>query len=136
MIQEIIITSGGNKKVDAQAGEFIVKTDQGAPSGDGTAPEPFSLFLSSIGTCAGIYVFSFCQKRGISTDGVKIVQKMEKKPKEEGYGVAKITLDICLPADFPEKYRAALIKSANLCAVKKHLENPPVIDVVTSKSEG
>jgi len=135
MIREMTITSGGNKKVNAQAGEFVIKTDQGPPSGDGTAPEPFSLFLSSIGTCAGIYVFSFCQKRGISTDGVKIVQTMEPKPKEEGYGVGKITLDICLPADFPDKYRSALIKSAGLCAVKKHLENPPVIDILTTKSE-
>jgi ribosomal protein S12 methylthiotransferase accessory factor len=134
MIQEIIITSGGNKKVNAQVGDFVVPTDQPAPSGDGTAPEPFSLFLSSIGTCAGIFVFSFCQKRGLSTDGIKIVEKIEARPEEEGYGAAKITLEICLPDDFPDKYRSALIKSANLCAVKRQFENPPVFDVLTSKS--
>jgi putative redox protein len=46
--------------------------------------------------------------------------------------VEKINLDIQVPPEFPEKYKAALIRSASQCAVKKHLENPPVIEVHTS----
>ncbi|MCX6032654.1 MAG: hypothetical protein NT169_25635 [Chloroflexi bacterium] len=46
--------------------------------------------------------------------------------------VAKIALEIQVPASFPEKYRDALIRSAEQCAVKKHLENPPKFAVTTS----
>ncbi len=49
--------------------------------------------------------------------------------------VAKISLDIQLPPDFPEKYKDALINAANLCAVKKHLLNPPEIEVISSISQ-
>jgi ribosomal protein S12 methylthiotransferase accessory factor len=42
-------------------------------------------------------------------------------------------LDIQLPADFPEKYRAAVINAAELCLVKKTINNPPKFEVVSSK---
>ncbi len=50
----------GNKKVNALIDGFTVFTDQPAQSGgDNSAPTPFSLFLASLGTCAGIYVKGF-----------------------------------------------------------------------------
>jgi ribosomal protein S12 methylthiotransferase accessory factor len=45
--------------------------------------------------------------------------------------VDKIDLEIQVPSGFPEKYRDSLIRSAELCAVKKHLENPPAFDITT-----
>jgi putative redox protein len=81
------------------------------------------LFLASIGTCAGIYVSSFCQSRGISTEGIRLVQSHTMK--ESGHGVGKIELAIELPSTFPEKYRDAVVSVANLCAVKKHIMDPP-----------
>jgi len=45
--------------------------------------------------------------------------------------INKIDLEIQVPADFPQKYHESLIRSAELCAVKKHLENPPQFDVFT-----
>lgn len=130
MSNTMIITSGGGKKVNAEYRGFTIETDQSERNGgEGSAPEPFSLFLASIGTCAGIYVFSFCQQRGIPTEGVRIVQNHHRK--EEGAGIGKISIDIEVPEDFPEKYRDALVKAANLCAVKKHIQDPPVFEVVT-----
>jgi ribosomal protein S12 methylthiotransferase accessory factor len=46
--------------------------------------------------------------------------------------VGRIALEIQLPPGFPEKYREAVIQAAQLCAVKKHIERPPVFDIVTS----
>ena len=46
--------------------------------------------------------------------------------------IGKISLDIQLPPDFPEKYKEAVIRSAEQCAVKKHMENPPTFAVTTS----
>ena len=87
------------------------------------------LFLASMGTCAGIYVLSFCQQRGLPTEDIRIRQSMEMDPAT--HMVSQVNLDIDLPAGFPEKYKAALIKSAQLCAVKRHLENPPHFKIET-----
>jgi ribosomal protein S12 methylthiotransferase accessory factor len=87
------------------------------------------LFLASIGTCAGIYVLGFCQQRGIPTDGIRIRQSVEFNSSTRF--VERINLDIDLPADFPAQYSKALVRSAELCAVKKHLENPPKFNIQT-----
>jgi ribosomal protein S12 methylthiotransferase accessory factor len=122
---EMEIVFPGGQQVDALTNGLVIETNQ-----DGSAPAPFSLFLASIGTCAGIYVLGFCQQRGLPTDGLKIVQRMSRNP--ISHMVEHIELDIQLPPNFPEKYKDAVIRSAELCAVKKHLENPPVFDVHTS----
>jgi ribosomal protein S12 methylthiotransferase accessory factor len=49
--------------------------------------------------------------------------------------VEKIDLEIQIPSGFPEKYRDSLIRSAELCAVKKHLENPPKFDITTKLAD-
>jgi putative redox protein len=127
---DMIVTFPGGARVDAQFGPHTIKTDQPARSGgDDSAPSPFQLFLASIGTCAGIYVLGFCKQRDLPTDGIRIVQRLGIDP---GTGlVAKIEIDIEVPAGFPEKYHEALIRAASQCAVKKHLEHPPVFDVRT-----
>ncbi|MFH1853175.1 MAG: OsmC family protein [Candidatus Neomarinimicrobiota bacterium] len=121
---DMTITFPGGKKVDADYNGFRIATDQSVRGGgDGSAPEPFSLFLASIGTCAGIYVLGFCQQRGIDTTGLTIIQSMNFNPTTRL--IDQINLDIKLPESFPEKYKSAVINSAKLCAVKRHLENPP-----------
>ena len=131
---ELTIDFPGGKRVDAHFGPYSVQTDQPPMGGgEGSAPTPFAVFLSSIGTCAGIYVLGFCQQRGIPTDGIRIVQRVHSNPMSGMVG--KIDLEIQVPADFPEKYRPSLIKSAQLCAVKKHLENPPEFEITTKAIE-
>lgn len=127
MDMEIVFPGG--LRVDAVAGDTVISTNQ-----DGSAPAPFGLFLASIGTCAGVYVLSFCQQRGLPTDNLRIIQRMHTSPLT--HMIEKIELDIQLPPDFPAQYRDAVIRSAQLCAVKKHLEHPPVFDVYTSVAEG
>ncbi|PWH11741.1 MAG: osmotically inducible protein OsmC [Anaerolineae bacterium] len=121
---EMLIDFPGGARVDAHFGPFTVKTDQPPAA---TAPTPFATFLASIGTCAGIYVLGFCQQRGLPTEGIRIIQRMHSNP-FTGM-VEKIDLEIQVPPTFPEKYRPSLIRSAELCAVKKHFENPPAIQV-------
>jgi putative redox protein len=130
MKSEMIITFAGGKKVNAEYGDFTIQTDQSPyAGGEGSAPEPFTLFLASIGTCAGIFVLSFCQSRGIPTDGIRLVQSHFVR--ESGRGIGKIEIAIELPSDFPEKYKDAVISAANLCAVKKHIQDPPEFVVKT-----
>ncbi|MDZ7725526.1 MAG: OsmC family protein [candidate division KSB1 bacterium] len=115
----------GGLKVDADYGPFTIETDQ-----KGSAPPPFALFLASIGTCAGIYVLNFCKSRKLSIEGLEIDQSMQTDPVTRL--IKTVTLDIKLPKEFPEKYKSAIIRSAEQCAVKKHLVTPPQFNIVTS----
>lgn len=127
---EMEITFPGGKRVDAQFGNFRVETDQPIQAGgEGSAPSPFATFLASIGTCAGIYVLGFLRQRGISSEGIRLIQKIHSNP-YSGM-VEEIDLDIVVPLDFPQKYTGALVRAAELCAVKKHFEQPPNFRVAT-----
>jgi putative redox protein len=125
-----IIFEGG-KVVTALYNGHTIKTDQPLDNGGGdTAPAPFELFMASIGTCAGIYVKSFCDRRNIPTDNIRIFQDVVYN--NETHLPVNVTIDIKLPADFPEKYKAAVISSAELCAVKRSIFNPPAFRIITS----
>ena len=121
---EMTIEFPGGDRVDARYDGLTVTTNQ-----DGSAPAPFELFLASIGTCAGFYVSRFCRQRGVSIDGLKVRQRAAANPATKL--IDRIEIDIELPPGFPEQYRDAAVRSAQLCAVKKHLENPPRIEVRT-----
>ena len=123
---EMLIDFPGGARVDAHFGGFTVATDQPPAS---SAPSPFELFLASIGTCAGIYVLGFCKQRGLPTAGIRIVERVNHS--HVTGMVDKIELEIQVPPSFPEKYRDSLVRSADLCAVKKHLEKPPQFDIRT-----
>ncbi len=128
---EMIIDFPGGSRVDAHFEDFTIPTDQPPAA---SAPMPFELFLASIGTCAGIYVLGFCKQRSLPTEGIRIVQNSHANP-ATGM-VEQIDIEIQIPPTFPEKYRESLIRSAELCKVKKHLEQPPKFNVTTQVTEG
>jgi ribosomal protein S12 methylthiotransferase accessory factor len=125
---EMVIDFPGGARVDAHFGPFTVPTDQ-PPSGGGAsaAPTPFLTFLSTIGTCAGIYVLGFCRQRGIPTEGIRLVQRIGANPATGMVDDVQVTIE--LPDGFPAKYADAVVRAADQCAVKKHFEHPPVITV-------
>lgn len=127
---EMFIDFPGGSRVDAHFRNFVVPTDQPPQP---SAPTPFDVFLSSIGTCAGIYILGFCRQRGLSTEGIQIVQRIHSNP-ATGM-VDQIDLEIQIPPTFPEKYRDSLIRSAELCKVKKHMEQPPKFHITTQVAE-
>ena len=130
---EIQVDFPGGVRVAAHFGNFTVNTDQPVKSGgEGSAPSPFEIFLASLATCAGYYVLGFCKARGISTEGIKLVQTSEADPTTKM--ISKIAIDIQLPAGFPQEYTSAVIRAAQSCTVKKHLEHPPAFEVRASIS--
>ena len=125
------VTFDGGKVITAHLNGHVIRTDQSIKGGgQNSAPAPYDLFLASIGTCAGIYVKSFCDQREIPAENIKIIQTIEFDSQTRL--LANIKLDIQLPPDFPEKYKSAVINAAELCAVKKTINNPPIFEVVTS----
>ena len=126
------ITFEGGKVVTAFTHGHSIRTDQPLDNGGGnTSPSPFDLYLASIGTCTGVYVKSYCDKRNIPTDDIKIIQKTEF---DNGSGLpSNITIDIKLPPGFPEKHKEAVVCVAELCKVKKSIIKPPAFKIITSQ---
>ncbi len=123
----------GGVKVNAKLDGFDVATDQPVKTGgEGSAPAPFGLFLASLATCAGYYVKAFCDSRQIPSDGISLTMDTEYNPAEKMIG--KIIIRIHVPAGFPEKYDAAVINAAAICAVKRHLSEKIINEIVVVRS--
>ena len=129
MASSMEMTFPGGVAVEAHFEGTTIRTDQPVrDGGGGTAPAPFELFLASIGTCAGLYALRFCQERRIPTDGMAVSMAWERNPATKL--ISDMKIQISLPPGFPEKYRTAVVRAADQCAVKKHLVEAPAIEVV------
>jgi putative redox protein len=125
---EIYVDFPGGYRVDAQFGSFTVTTDQPKEDGgDDTAPAPFEYFMASLATCAGYYVLEFCKARDIDTKGLRLKQWIERN--ETTKTIEKISIEIELPEEFPQKYTTAVLRAADKCTVKKYMEHPPAFDI-------
>jgi len=118
------ITFPGGLVIEARHESFIIRTDQTKEAGGtGSAPSPFTLFLASLGTCAGFYALSFCQERNIAVDGMKLAMDWDRNAAT--HRLDRVRLKLTLPDGFPEKYRKAIVKAMDQCTVKKTLFDPP-----------
>lgn len=114
------ISFPGNKKVDVAFKGFEIKTDQTVKNGgEESAPEPFALFLASLGSCAGIFAKSFCDTRKIAASKMHLT--LEAFFKKGQKHMEQIDIKLYVSQDFPEKYIKPVIKAMNGCAVKNQL---------------
>lgn len=128
---EMRISFPGGVAVDAEVGGHRIRTDQPLRAGGrDSAPAPFDLFLASIGTCAGFYALRFCQERRI--DARELGVRLETRPDASGKRVGAIEITVELPAAFPEKYRSAIIRAIDQCAVKRNILEPPEFVIATA----
>jgi len=128
---EMIIDFPGGARVDAYFGTFTVATDQPPLA---SAPSPLEVFLSSIGTCAGIYVLGFansvaCLRKASASSSGSITTPSPTWSRRSAWKSR-------FRWHSPKKYRDSLIRSAELCAVKKHIEKPPRFDITTKVVAG
>jgi ribosomal protein S12 methylthiotransferase accessory factor len=126
----------GGKKVESLIGGHRVVTDQPvSQGGEDAGPSPFDLFLASLAACSGYYALEFCRARGLSPGEMTLDLTAHFNPEEKR--IDKIEMTLKPPSGFPEKFHAAISRAVDLCAVKKHLLNPPGIEVkVFSPKEG
>jgi ribosomal protein S12 methylthiotransferase accessory factor len=131
---EIKIVFADGLKVNAEYKGFLVQTDQPVhQGGGGTAPSPFDYFLVSLATCAGFYALEFCQARKIPTDRLAVTMSTERGPVSKM--IERVTIHVDLPPGFPPKYRDAIVKAIDHCAVKAHILKPPQFEIVTRLQE-
>lgn len=128
-MKSITVTFPGGKRVDAHYDGRTVRTDQSVKNGgEGSAPEPFDLFFVSMATCVGIYALEFCNARKLNTEGLGVRLQAQRDPEKKLF--TPIRIEVTCPKDFPEELKGAVLKTVNLCTVKKHIVTPPEFEVV------
>ena len=129
--KKIEVSFPGGMKVNADVEGIIVKTDQAVKNGgEGSAAEPYQMFLVSIATCAGVYALDFCNAREIPVQDMTLTMQCEFDPVAVRCG--KMRLDLKLPQGFPQKYKKAIIRVMDLCSVKKNILDPPVFEITAN----
>jgi ribosomal protein S12 methylthiotransferase accessory factor len=124
MTRSIPVSFPGGVRVEAQLGAHTVVTDQLPVHGGGDAgPSPYDLFLASIATCAGFYAAAFCASRKLSTEGLGVALEIEED--DATHLPTQLTVLLTLPKDFPESYRAAILRAVENCKVKKSIAANP-----------
>jgi ribosomal protein S12 methylthiotransferase accessory factor len=124
------VTFPGGVAVDATAHGHTFHTDQPARAGGGdSGPAPFDLFLGSIATCAGFYALRFCLERALPTDGLALTLTPER---DETGRLSAVRLELKTPRAFPDKYRDAIVRAVDHCAVKRAIVDPPRFEVYLS----
>lgn len=128
MAEEMVVTFPGNLKVHANINDMTIETDQPEKAGgDNSAPSPFTLFTASLATCAGYFALKFCRSRKLETEGMELKMKYGWDSEQKRFPVMELELQ--LPKGFPEKYKDAIVRSMDQCVVKKHIMDPPDIQV-------
>ena len=122
----VVATRALSDAATAMVDGRLIRTDQPVSrGGEGEAPDPYSLFLASLATCAGYYVLAFCRARSLSTEGLRITQTSDT----EANGSLRVVLTIELPSSFPAQYVEAVRLAAASCKVKKALALVPSITI-------
>jgi ribosomal protein S12 methylthiotransferase accessory factor len=124
----------GGKRVDALYKGFTIRTDQPENvGGENSAPSPFDLFLASLGTCAGYYVLTFCQRKSLPTDEITLTLNAVRD--EAAHGITRVEIHIALPGDFPMDYVDACARAAEQCAVKNYLQDTLRVDISARRGQ-
>ena len=129
MSTTMTVSFPGGVAVEAAYRGHTILTDQPlADGGADAAMSPFDLFFASIATCMGFYALRFCQQRDLPTEGLSLTLDRVRDPETKRVGLVRV--DLRLPEGFPDKYREAIQRAVDQCAVKKHVLNPPQFDLV------
>jgi putative redox protein len=133
MAETLQVLFPGGKRVDVEVGGFRIETDQSEKrGGEGSAPEPFTLFLASLASCAGIFALGFCQARDIDSEGLGLSMDWDGDTKHPEKSLARLTLR--LPPGFPEQYRDGILRAIDLCAVKRQLGAAPRFELAVEEA--
>ncbi len=94
-------------------------------NGTDEGPTPPELLVTALGTCAGVYAVFFCEKHGISTEGLTVYTDYEKMNNPARIGKMDITIE--LPAGIPAELEEAFWHTVHACLIHNTFTTPPEV---------
>ena len=129
----MIGTPDDKKRVEVQVNEHIVVTDHKvAYGGENAAPSMGATFLAGLVACTTSTARGYCKKHDLPMPE-KVITTFEID--DESELVTKVSFEIVVPPDFPEKRYNALVKASGHCTVKNWWLNPPTFETKTVAGE-
>lgn len=124
MNQNLTVHFTDSKAIETEVGGHSIKTDMPPErGGEGSAPTPTQLFMTSLASCTAYYALEFCKMRKIETTGMKFEMHCDWDEKTQRY--TRFAMELTLPEGFPEKYKKAIVRTMDSCFIKKHVLTPP-----------
>jgi len=121
---EMSITFPYGRYMEGHYKDYIVRMGPSEkPWWEGPIPGAFDLFVMSIGLCTGSVVWAFMDNRDLSIVGTQIL--LRTIIDEETHMIVHVEMILNMPGNFPAKYKDAVVRAAESCAVKRHILNPP-----------
>jgi uncharacterized OsmC-like protein len=118
----------GGTRYDITSGKHRVVTDQPVEDGGHDAGmSPVELFVGSLASCVGYFVGRFCERHGISRDGLTIDAAWESA--EGPHRVGRVDLTIHLPHRLTADQKERLLKVAHGCTVHQSIAVTPTIGI-------
>ncbi len=120
----------GNKRVELTHGPTGSQIITDAPkdnNGEGTTFSPTDLTTASLGACMLTVMSIFAERNGLDLQGSHFA--LEKHMQENPRRIAKIVVQLHLPASLPEAERVKLERVAHTCPVHKSLSTETEIDL-------
>jgi ribosomal protein S12 methylthiotransferase accessory factor len=128
MWREIVHRVEGPGRIVAEIGPVAIGTDHpGDQDRAGRDPEPWLLFLASIGTCAASFAAAAARERGIDPATLRIVQRQDFR--DDGTNALDMEIEIRCESALGEADRAALVAAAGRCTVKRAIEDGTTIRI-------
>lgn len=126
---DLITLKQQNKKafeVSIRGHRLVVDMNR-ADGGDDKGPSPAELVATALAACVGMITYEYSVNHGLPSEGIKvnIVPQLEKNPTR----ISNFTIDLTLPADFPEDRRQAIQHAARHCVVYNTMKQQPEIDL-------
>ena len=127
----VAVSFPGGVAVEADVKGHTVRTDQPPPLGGGlgrqrrsTSSSPRSRRAWASTPCTSV------RSGGIATEGLGL--SVETVRDEEKKRLSTIRVALTLPPGFPEKYKGAIGRAVDQCAVKKHMVEPPAFELTVN----
>ena len=96
----IAVTHEGGLRFAAQIRSHRVLTDQSVRAGgEDSAPSPLELISAALGGCIALYVYQFCESRGLPHDGmrVEVMPHNARSPSRIDALAVTVRLPVALP---------------------------------------
>ncbi len=118
----------GGMRYDITSGRHRVVTDQPVEDGGHDAGmSPVELFVGSLASCVGYFIGQFCERHGISRDGLTVDAEWEMA--ESPHRAGKVNLAIHLPHRLTPEQKERLLKVAQGCTVHQSVVVAPNVAI-------
>jgi putative redox protein len=125
---------GGDRFAVAMRGHVVHVDQPSEDGGEDTGPTPTELLVASLASCIAFYARRYLRRHGLDETGLSVAASAEMGSSPAR--IARMTVTLELPADFPAERRPALLAVASACTVHNTLMTPPEVAVVLAPAAG